>query len=244
MQLINRILIILSLTLLSTALEATPVFILANEAYQNKDFPQAISLYQESLKLSKSLEQHFNLANAYYENGEFGNAILHYEKALIFHPKNPDVLKNLNLANEALQIYSPQSSTLEVFAHLFSVNTWSWMCTIFVILSITLFFLPRCAPLNNIFIKISSWICFSLAVVTVSIITFYATQLGSGIVLTHETPLRVAPTNSSPTVALLLEGTKAKVIKTKESPQNFLLVKTLNSKEGWISTKDFGLIWR
>lgn len=239
MLLINRILLILSLSFLPGILKATSAFTLANEAYQNKDFTQAIKLYEESLKRSQSLEQHFNLANAYYENKQFGPAILHYEKAWTFNPMNNDILINLQKAYDAVQKHYETHGRLSPPG----AKTFTWIAIIvvaiaFIAYCLILYFFPK-----NFFLKTIIWICCFLSIGLIGVNLLYSAQTHWGIIIKNEAPLRVSPTTASPVTTLLAEGTKAKTIKTKEKPNGFLLIKTPNHQEGWISTSDFGLIW-
>jgi tetratricopeptide (TPR) repeat protein len=240
----NYILSILLLSLLPINLQALSIFTQANEAYQNQDFPQAIKLYKESLNDFQSLEQHFNLANAYYENKDYAHAILHYEKALIFSPRNLEILKNLNLANAALNIHPSHPSILKIFAHFLSANSWSYLFIAasllgLLLFALSLFFLP-----NNAFIKIPLWTCIVIIAICLVLHTFYSQKLNSGIILVDDTPLRISPTSSSPTTTLLFPGSKIQITKAKQPTSGWALIKTLNNQEGWIDTEDFSFIWK
>lgn len=71
----------------------------ANSAYREKQYPEAIKVYEQLLAEGySSMVLHFNLGNAYYQNKQLGNAILHYEKARQVAPGDEDVLFNLRVA--------------------------------------------------------------------------------------------------------------------------------------------------
>lgn len=243
MLLINRLLLILCLSCSALILEGAPVFTLANEAYQNKDFTQAISLYKESLKSSQSFSQYFNLGNAYYENKEYGQAILQYEKALTIEPKNVEALRNLERTYGGLQISPERVGTVELITHMFSANTWTWIAIIVVFIGLAAFCLQLFASEGNHIAKMIMWSCIVLCVLLIGVNTYYAGQVRWGVVIKNEAPLRISPTKVSPVTGLLLEGTKAKKIKTKEKVDGFILIKTPSTKEGWISKEDFEMIW-
>lgn len=231
------------LILLPFSLQGLPTFTQANEAYHNKDFSRAIKLYKESLIESQSLEQHLNLANAYYENKDYAHAILHYEKALIFAPRNPLILKNINLTNEALEIHVDPPSIFENLAHLLSANIWSWILISALALGLLLFILSLLIT-DSLFIKITLWICTFIIVICVVLHIFYSRELNTAIILTNNPPLRVSPTSASPITILLRAGSKIHITKAKQSIPNWALIKTLKNQEGWINTEDFGLIWQ
>lgn len=223
--------------------EATPVFTLANEAYQNKEFPKAINLYKESLKSSQSFSQYFNLGNAYYENKEYGQAVLNYEKALTLEPRNAETHINLQKAYDALQLHPEKTGSIELFSDIFSAYTWTWITIIIVLSGFGAFCFLLYGQKDNHLMKTIMWSCIILSILLVSINIFYTDQTRWGIVLKNEAQLRISPTNASPITTSLSEGTKAKMIKIKEKVDGYVLIKTPNNKEGWINTDDFGLIW-
>lgn len=238
----KRYIIIFSLIFVSVSLKASPVFSLANEAYQKKDFVQAINLYKESLKTSQSFAQHFNLGNAYYEGKEYGRAILHYKKALVLEPHSTATIQNLHKAYSKLQMQPEKPTSLEVFAQIFSANTWSWICIGVVVIGCGLFYSQIYLSQGNPIIRMSGWICVFLMMPLIAINIYFTREINTGIVLKNETALRVSPTSMSPTTGILMEGTKGKAIKTKEKINDYILVKS-DSKEGWIGVEDFGMIW-
>ena len=68
----------------------------ADSAYINKDYAQAIEIYESLLKQGESGEIYYNLGNAYFKHDELGRAILNYERALLLQPGNNDVNANLD----------------------------------------------------------------------------------------------------------------------------------------------------
>lgn len=215
----------------------------ANDAYHNKDFAQAIQLYKESLINSHSLEQHYNLANAYFENKDYPHAILHYQKALTFAPHNPDILKNLDSANQALKIVTKQPSSLEVFTNLLSSYTWGYLFIISLILATGLFVLSLFLA-NRLWIQFPFWISIFLIILCLVVHFSYSNKLRSGIVLSHNAPLRISATSKSPSIAQLPEGSSIKVMSKKHKLPNWTFVKsTSKNQEGWLNKQDFSLIW-
>ena len=70
----------------------------ADSAYINKDYAQAIEIYESLLQDGESGEIYYNLGNAYFKQDELGRAILNYERALLLQPGNADVSANLDIA--------------------------------------------------------------------------------------------------------------------------------------------------
>lgn len=228
------------LTLTTINLFASP-FEDANEAYQNKDFPRAIELYKESLHNSQSLEQHYNLANAYFENQDYAHAILHYHRALTFSPRNPETLKNLDRANEALNIHPPKPSFIDKFANLFSAYTWSWIYIISLILAL-LSFLFTLFSSKKLRFQVPFWICIFALIICIGLQFFFYNKSKAGIILTNNAPLRISATSTSPLITELPQGSTIKVLKTKANVPQWSFVKSSKTQEGWLNNDDFKLI--
>lgn len=68
----------------------------ADQAYTNEDYPQALELYIDAMRLQGTSPQlYFNIGNTYYRLGDLGHAILYYKKALKLDPTFKDAQTNL-----------------------------------------------------------------------------------------------------------------------------------------------------
>jgi len=230
------------LTLLSAPiLKANPTFILGNEAYQRKNYDLAIKHYLTSLEAYESPEQHFNLGNAYYKKKEYGKAILHYLKALTQDPNNSEIRANLTLAREAAEIPQPQEHFWALFSHFLSVDTWTYLLILFFWSTVALLLLPRVyKKAQGSFTNPAMLACGIATLICLTALAYYHTRRNLGVVLNNDSPLHIAPTDSSPTNAYLREGILAKV---DNKHQGFYFVKTNNNKEGWISKTNYQKIW-
>jgi len=223
-----------------TGMWANSEFILGNEAYQENQYAKAIEHYQTSLETFHSSEQHFNLANAYYQEEKYGHAILHYLKAEALAPSNPEIQANLTIARKAAKTSMSQANFLQTFSTLLNVNAWTWVLAIAFWTSFALILLPRVFRFKSITSNLLLTLGITTALISLMALTYYYSQKGNGVVLFSETPIRVAPTESSPTIAFLNQGTLGK---TKKNHQKFFFVKTLDNKEGWIKKSEFQKIW-
>ncbi|MFC1683828.1 tetratricopeptide repeat protein [Candidatus Zixiibacteriota bacterium] len=80
---------------------AEGLFQQANQAYQDGQYGQAISLYSQILESGVTNGSvYYNLGNAYFKDNQLGQAILSYERAKRLLPRDADVTANLALANE------------------------------------------------------------------------------------------------------------------------------------------------
>ena len=124
------------------------VFVVANEKYNSLDFVGAIEKYNELLiEGSHSPELYFNLGNAYYKLDSLAQSIYYYEKGLKYFPNDSGLIQNLEYLNN-LTIDDVESLPEDIvskqfnyFLKYFSLNTWSIITIITVILSCVLFLL-------------------------------------------------------------------------------------------------------
>lgn len=231
--------LLLSLVFLSSV-HADKAFEQGNEAYERKEYPEAIKAYEESLHDKQSFAQYYNLGNTHYQQEEYGQAILYYKKALILSPDNPEAEANLTLAYQTANLTPPEPTILEFFATFFNVNTWTWIFTASFWGLITFAVLPKVYPWKSHFVTpfLSLWILGALLSGTA--LYHYHSERNLSVVLHKETELKVAPTDSSPTSTFLAEGSFAKIEKEHEG---FLFVQVGNHKEGWIKKTNLAQVW-
>ncbi len=86
----------------------------ANEAYQNKEYKEAIKIYEEVVKLKRSPESNYDLANALYKDKQYEKALQTYQKVKT-DDKNLEYKKLFNSANSqfALEKYEEALKTFE-----------------------------------------------------------------------------------------------------------------------------------
>ena len=86
----------------------------ANEAFQAKDYPGSILLYDSILSQGyESAQLYYNLGNACYKNNQVAPAILNFERALKLDPGLEDARFNLKMAN--LRVIDNVEAVPEVF---------------------------------------------------------------------------------------------------------------------------------
>ncbi len=85
----------------------------ADNAYQQKDYPQATKLYESFLETyPMSASVNYNLGNCYYQLHNYPQAILHYERALKMSPADDDARFNLALARTKIEDQFGESSEM------------------------------------------------------------------------------------------------------------------------------------
>ena len=85
------------------SVEATDLEQKAIADYDNKNYQEVITAYQDILeKKGASSELFYNLGNAYYKAGDNGRAVLSYERSLRLNPRNEDASSNLEFVRSKL----------------------------------------------------------------------------------------------------------------------------------------------
>ena len=79
------------------------LFAVANEAYKQKNYQNAIHSYSDLVSLGyQSPTLYYNIGNAYFKSEQLAKSILWYERALRLAPSNEDILHNLAFANNQI----------------------------------------------------------------------------------------------------------------------------------------------
>ena len=90
------LLLVLSGMLYAQVTDPAELFSKANKHYENSEYEEAISLYEEVT--SRDIADkvlYYNLGNAYYRTENLGKALLYYERALKLSPRDEDIQYNI-----------------------------------------------------------------------------------------------------------------------------------------------------
>lgn len=99
-----------------------PDFRSANEAYQRKDYAQAVQLYgQLAASGYRDADLYYNLGNACFRQNQLGQALLWYERALRLRPHDADIKANIAFVN------SQTVDQMEVMPELFFKRCFRWL---------------------------------------------------------------------------------------------------------------------
>jgi len=227
------------------------MFNTANNLYLNKQYEDAIGVYQNIVKKGvQSDVLYYNLANSYYKNKEYAYAILYFEKSLKLNPHNQEAKTNLGLSRSKNEDkIEPVSEILLVkfwrkLVNLFSPNQWA-------ILSLVLFWLVFVSLIillisKNIKTKKLS-VFFSFVFVVASVlfaIMGYARSspirnTNSAIIISASTSLFASPDKNSSTTLSIHSGTK---IFIEDQIGNWYKIKTEDKRGGWIEKSSFAKI--
>lgn len=248
----NKYILLLIVTLFTSVISfaSTDLQQKAEKAYVNKNYKEAITVYEEIKKDGLvSYKLYYNLGNAYYKNNQLGKAIYNYELAKKLQPNNEDIKTNLRLANEKKidDIESKENFFLGAIksglVSILSTTGWAWLsivsCVIFLSLSFLFIFT------NKVIVKrLSFFTGLLFLILFISSMTLgYAAlrnkqQIKFAIIINRESKIFEEPNSSSKSKFNLHEGTKVKVLETNSDWTN---IKLENGNEGWVKTHEVGL---
>lgn len=220
--------------------EPVQLFLAANDAYQQGDYPEAIRRYRQLVDGGHATGRvHFNLGNAYLRNGELGRAIGEFRRARSLTPRDRDLRANLAYVRASAQDAlappepSPVLSTLffwhyglglrEIALLTVAVNGLFWGLAI----------LQRLRRGSEVL----RWTLLVTAVFLVgsvgSLVVRFTLARPVAVVLPQEISAHTAPDGDSVVRFKLHAGSE---IRVKEQRQGWLRVVLPDGQQGWIES--------
>ena len=227
------------------------LFTSANKLYKQKEFQQAIDDYLLILNQDISNQILFyNIGNAYYRMNKLGYARLYYEKAKIAKPKNVVVSNDINhnisfLETQLVDTVVPLKELFVVtyikkIKSLLSNNQWGFV--ILSLLYLNLFFIlllsfnlsPKIKQnsLRALFLFAPIFLCIFLLFV----LPFNNDNSDFAILVSPNTYVKTAPSQSSVDQFVIHEGLKFKIVDEVDGWSRVVLQ---DGKDGWISNQHF-----
>lgn len=241
-NLFKYIIFILILGTLIFAQDVDYLFNKANDQYQQENYSEAIKIYHEIINNGKiSGQLYYNLGNAYYKVDEIGRAILYYEKSKILMPEDENLRFNLKLANVKVQDriqVPPESLILKIhqrYINIFSTKLWSLLFSLFVLLTVLVFFLTVLLK------KKTGKTLVNIIIVSLvlSMLCLYPTWqkhkadvlTTKAVVLEDIVDVYAAPDGESTMLFNIHEGTLFSILDTDG---NWLKIELIDGKQGWV----------
>lgn len=213
-----------------------------NAYYADEQYAEAANAYQEAYRTTgkSSLALWFNLGNAYYHLRDYPAALLAYEKALTLEPGNPDVLANLQKIVSQSGLERPQYNIAQEFAYTLAVNTWLLLLVIGSAVTtaagLLAWYVPRLNPIPGL----SLYLSVPVMLLAVLGLLLWKQDFSRALVLTPDTGLRVAPTESANHLGTLANGTWVEVL---EFHDPYYYIRTPDKQEGWVKGSTIGKVW-
>tara|TARA_B100000767_G_C19778637_1_gene544489 strand:+ start:9065 stop:9823 length:759 start_codon:yes stop_codon:yes gene_type:complete len=214
-----------------------------NKAYNLGDYDEAVTQYQEVLKVGvHSSGLYFNLANAYYRLGIVGESIFYFEKAKQLDPKNKEILTNLtyarNMTLDAIEVL-PESIFTQITNKILSWFTMTQWSKILISIAwlLALLFVLYLWNTKGVWKRVyfSSFLILTLLFISIFTLTYLRnTKLQSelsGIVFESKINIWGEPNDRSEILFVLHEGTKVEVL---DELAQWKKIKIANGSEGWV----------
>ncbi len=223
----------------------------ANEAYKDKQYTEALKLYEGFIEEGlASAALFYNMGNVYYRQDKVGLAILYYEKALKLSPRDAAVRANLALAQsrQVDQIQALPAFFLDrwqqALQSIFPSNTWSILGLLLLWTGVggLIFWLLAAERTQR-----KRGFLIGATLLTLSIIPFYLSASrasfernpGTAILLEPEYGLRTAPEEESTVILPLHEGVKLLII---DRIGEWMKVQLEDGEQGWLPEEALGMI--
>jgi len=215
----------------------------ANQFYQNGQYEEAISAYEEILEMGyESAELYYNLGNSLYKLGKNPQAILNYERALLLKPNNEDIHFNLQIAN--LQVVDKNPSIPELFyvkfinemRNYFSLHSLT-LLTLFIYICffafLIIWILIKPGSLKRIFKTVSYGLALILILFSFLFISKVFHKRVDAIVMEIEIDVRSAPSLDGTEIFKIHEGLKVKITDRRG---DWIEIRLSDGKEGWLKS--------
>ncbi len=226
---------------------APPLFaVTPNELVQKAERDYQAGRYAEAIKSWQTLSEigfvnaniFYNLANAYWRMGQVGNARVNFEKAKRYAPRDSDIRANLEFTSspsqQAAAASGPMALLRKIPFYRLSLNG-SESLILTAILSSMIFglLLLRTIMRNKAYLVFAA-VLLAPFLWTSTMLTAHLYQEyfdRKGVITQPQANLLSAPVSGSPAEEKLIEGETLKIIKKQG---DFLLVKTLGGRKGWL----------
>jgi len=225
------------------AQSASELFAQANQSYEQRQYDQAIGLYEQLIEQDITNPTiYYNLGNAYFKKGNVARAVLNYEKARKMAPRDHDIKENLDyaLAQTADKIEDPHNSILTTivgYVHDYlTLDEWTIIvvilfnlaCLVIAVRMMLSSSILRDLALYNL-VLLLCLLFVSLAFLSVKINTTFFTE--QGVIMVSQVDVRSGPATTYTTLLKVHAGTRADIV---QSSNDWLQIKLENGYQGWI----------
>lgn len=243
--------LLISVTSVLFSQENDSLYTRGHALYEARDFVAARDAYQKLVDQGAvSGALFYNLANTYYRNKQFGLAVFYYEKALRLYPADEDIRFNLELTRLQLKdkIVTPPrpewvvwlSNTLQTI----SLTEWGvalvFVANGFVVLLVTQRIRPAWRMSRPGRVLRILWVLILCANVSVLVWRAYNDYNRiEAVILVPYVEIKNEPLETSTTVFILHEGTKA-VIRSERN--EWLELRLDDGNVGWVKRPAIGIL--
>jgi tetratricopeptide (TPR) repeat protein len=235
----------------STVALGNELFQKANEAYNRKDYVNAIEQYEALIE--EGYEDgmlYYNLGNAYYKANQLAKSLLWYERALRLNPDNEDIKHNIAFVNQQtidkIEV-QPEFFLKTWFAalrDLFTVQMWATISIVFVVIGciciVLLLLLSSSRWRVSLFVI--ACIVFVISILSIAFACLQKSNVNrkdEAIMLQKIITVKSTPDMSGTDLFTVHEGIK---IQITDKAGNWLEVRFSNGDKGWIKEEAVEII--
>ncbi|GAA3776012.1 tetratricopeptide repeat protein [Corallibacter vietnamensis] len=218
-----------------------------NTLYNNGNYKDAISKYEEIIKNGEhSSALYYNLGNAHYKLNNIAPSIYYFEKALQLSPNDQEIKNNIafarNMTIDAIDTVPEVGFSKSINSISGTMNFDGWAITsivcvvLFVVLFIGYYFVYNTSRKRILFISGMGFLIFAGIALGLA---FHQENLvnnnNPAIVFAKESQVKSEPNLRSAEAFKLHEGTKVQILDTVN---NWKKIKLSDGKSGWIPSQD------
>ncbi len=223
----------------------------ASKAYQNKDYKQAIALYEEFIENDfASADLYYNLGCAYFQEGEIAMAALNFERAYVLNPTDEDTKYNIKIVGSRLQ--DKVESVPIIFykrwyngvVELFSLRVWavisviSFTLLLFLVLVYLLSAMMKWRKFG-FYAAVLMGVLFILSLVSCQEHYSLRNSDSHAIVFTPTVTTKSSPDEDSKNLFIIHEGLKVEIT---DNLGDWYEIKLANGNVGWLLMSDVVII--
>lgn len=214
----------------------------AAKAYDDKQYDQAIALYESILKDGvESAPLYFNLGDAYFKNGDLGRSVLNFYRARRLDPSDPDIAHNLDFAQQFSSVQmegvelNPVGTFLGSIVDSYRLNSLAWFSSLFFIATLILLALRYGLGFRSGALRAGLTIGLLLLVITAGL-TSYKYRIDylvpRAVIVADDAEVRSGPTEQSD---LELTGAPGLIVEILSENSGYYNVLFENKRRGWIA---------
>jgi tetratricopeptide (TPR) repeat protein len=223
----------------------------ASKAYQNKDYKQAITLYEEFIEKDyASADLYYNLGCAYFQNGDIAMAALNFERAYALNPSDVDIRYNIKIVESRLQDKVEKVPLVfykrwyKSVVELFSLRVWAVICVLsfaillFLVLVYLLSAVMKWRKLG-FYAAVFMGIVFIFSLISCQGHYSLRNSDSYAIVFTPTVTTKSSPDEDSKSLFIIHEGLKVEIT---DSVGDWYEIELANGNVGWLLMSDVVII--
>jgi len=213
----------------------------ANKFFENKEYNEAIKLYESILSNGiESASIYYNLGNSYFKKGDLGQAVLNYQRAKRLNPTDEDLIHNIEFTHQFTQVQmegvqlNPINTFMESIVGSYQLNTLAWGSSLIFIVFCLLLILRFGLGIRNSLLRISTTVFLIVFVIISGLTTFkYRNDYISrrAVIIAEDSSVLNGPVANSD---VEFHGAPGLIVEILNESGDYYNVLFENKRRGWI----------